>query len=48
MYLPEFEFDRHLEHKTSYQGLQSGLAVDLVGEFSTFETFEKKTVWPDS
>ena len=25
----EFEFDRHLEHMVSYQGMRSGLAVFL-------------------
>ena len=27
----EFEFDRHLEHRTSYHGMQNGLPVSLVG-----------------
>ena len=33
MYTLEFEFGRHLEHIVSYQGMQSGLSVFLVGEF---------------
>ena len=33
------EFDRHLEHMVSYQGMQSGLPVFLVGEFGAFEIF---------
>ena len=45
-YVLEFEFDRHLEHMVSYQGMQSGLPVFLVGEFGTFEIFNTKmTVW---
>ena len=39
MYTLEFEFDWHLEHMVSYQGLQSRLLVFLVGEFGTFEIF---------
>ena len=35
----EFEFDRHLEHMVSYQGMRSGLPVILVGEFGAFEIF---------
>ena len=38
-YTLEFEFDRHLEHMISYQGMQSGLPVFLVGEFGAFEIF---------
>ena len=38
-YSPEFEFDRHLKYMVSYQGMQSGLPVFLVGEFGTFEIF---------
>ena len=38
-YTLEFEFDTHLEHMVSYQGIQSGLSVFLVGEFGTFEIF---------
>ena len=38
-YALEFEFDRHLEHMISYQGMQSGLPVFFVGEFGTFEIF---------
>ena len=41
-YTLEFEFDRHLEHIGSYQGMQSGLAVSVVGEFSTFEIFMQR------
>ena len=45
-YTLAFEFDRHLEHMVSYQGMQSGLPVFLLGEFGTFEIFmEKMTVW---
>ena len=40
-YTLEFEFDRHLEHIVSYQGMQSGLPVFLAGEFGTFEIFMK-------
>ena len=38
-YTLESEFDRYLEHKVSYQGMQSGLPVLLVSEFGTFEIF---------
>ena len=38
----ESEFDRHLEHMFSYQGMQSRLPVFLVGEFGTFVTFLQK------
>ena len=38
-YTLEFEFDRHLKHMVSYQGIQSGLPVFLVGEFGTFKIF---------
>ena len=42
----EFEFDRHLEHMFSCQGMQSGLPVFLVGEFGTFMIiFCKMIVW---
>ena len=34
-----FEFDRHLEHMVSYQGMQSRLPVFAVGEFDAFEIF---------
>ena len=34
-YTLEFKFDRHLENMVSYQGLQDGLLVFLVGEFGT-------------
>ena len=40
-YTLEFEFDRHLEHVVSYQGMHSGLPVFLVGEFGNFEIFIK-------
>ena len=40
-YTLEFEFDRHLKHMVSYQGMQSGLLVFPVGEFGTFEIFCK-------
>ena len=38
-YTLEVEFDRHLEHMVSYQGMQSGLPVFLVAEFSDFKIF---------
>ena len=38
----EFEFDRHLKHIVSYQGMQSGLPKFLVGELGTFESFMQK------
>ena len=38
-YTLEFEFDRHLQHMVSYQGIQSGLPRFLVEEFDTFEIF---------
>ena len=34
-YTLEFEFNVHLEHMVSYQGIQSGLSLFLVGEFGT-------------
>ena len=37
-----FEFDIHLEHMVSCQGVQSGLPVFPVGEFGTFEIFMQK------
>ena len=37
----EFEFDRYLEHMFSYQRMQSGLPMFLVGEIGTFEIFFK-------
>ena len=39
MYTLEFEFDWHLEHMVSYQGLQIELLVFLVGEVRNFEIF---------
>ena len=39
MYTLEFEFDRHLMHMVSYQGMQSELPLFLVGEFGAFEIF---------
>ena len=36
MYTLESEFDRYLEHMASYQVMQKGLPVFLVGEFGTF------------
>ena len=39
MYTLKFEFDRHLEHMVSYQGMQSGLPVFLVAEFGALEIF---------
>ena len=38
-YTLEFEFDRHLEHMVSCQGMQSGLPVLHFGEFGAFENF---------
>ena len=38
MFTLEFEFDRHLEHMFSYQGMHK-LPVFLVGEFGAFEIF---------
>ena len=35
----KFEFDRRLEHMFSYQGMQSGLPMFLVGELGAFEIF---------
>ena len=40
----EFEFDRHLEHIVSYQGMQSGLLLFLVGEFGALRFLCKITV----
>ena len=39
MYTLGPEFDRHLEHMVSYQRMQSGLLMFLVGEFGAFEIF---------
>ena len=39
MYTLQSEFDRHVEHIVSYQGMQSGLPLFLVREFSTCEIF---------
>ena len=41
-YTLEFEFDRHLEHMVSYQGMQIELLMLRFGEFGTFETFVQK------
>ena len=41
-YTLEFEFDINLEHMVSYQGMQSGVSVFLVGDFGTFEIFMQK------
>ena len=42
----ESQFDRHLEHMASYQGMQSGLLVGLlvflVGVFGALEIFKQK------
>ena len=43
-YTLEFEFDRYLEHMVSYQGIQSGLPVFVVGEFGAFEIFMQMIV----
>ena len=40
-YTLEFEFDKHLKHMVSYQGMQSGIPVFLVSEFGAFETLCK-------
>ena len=40
-YTLEFEFDRHLEHMVSYQGMQSGLQVFVAGELGAFEIFRQ-------
>ena len=39
MYALGFQFDRHLEHMVSYQGMQSGLPMFLVGGFGAFKIF---------
>ena len=39
MYTLKFEFDRHLEHIVSYQGMHSGLPLFVAGEFGAFEIF---------
>ena len=44
-YALEFEFDRHLKHMVSSQGMQSGLSVFLVGKFGTFEVFMQKRLF---
>ena len=44
-YTLEFEFDRHLRHMVSYQGMQSGFPVFLVGELGTFEIFMQKRLF---
>ena len=41
-YTLKFEFDINLEHMVSYQGMQSGVSVFLVGDFGTFEIFMQK------
>ena len=38
-YTLDCKFDRHLEHMVSYQGIQGGLPVFLVGELGTFVSF---------
>ena len=38
-YTLKFEFDRHLEHMVSYQGMQSWLLVFRTGESGVFEIF---------
>ena len=38
-YTLAFEFDRHFKDTVSYQGMQSGLSVFVVGEFGAFEIF---------
>ena len=40
-YTLEFEFGRYLEHMASYQGMQSGLSVFLVGKFGAFDIFKQ-------
>ena len=46
-YTFELEFDRHpeLEHLISYQGMQSGLPVLLVGELDTVEIIMQKSLF---
>ena len=44
-YTLEFEFDRHLDNTVSYQGMQSGFPVFLVGEFDPFEIFMQKRLF---
>ena len=41
-YTLEFEFDRHIKHMVSYQGMQSGLLVFLVREFGYLRDFYAK------
>ena len=48
IYTLELEFDRHLEHIVSYQGMQRGSPVFLVGEFGTFEIFVQKWLFGKS
>ena len=38
-YTLEYEFDRHLKHMVSNQGMQSGLPVFVAGEFAAFDIF---------
>ena len=38
-YTLECESDRHLKHMVSYQGMQSGLPVFVVGDFGAFDIF---------
>ena len=33
----EFAFDRHLEHRANYHGMQNGLPVSLVGTYLDFQ-----------
>ena len=43
-YTLEFEVDRHIEHMVSYQGMQSGLLVFLVGDLALSRFLCKMTV----
>ena len=40
----EFEFDRHLEHRVSYHGMQNGLPVSLVGMNLDFQDLNANMV----
>ena len=42
-YTLESDFDRHLDHMVSCQGMQSGLPIFVVGEFGAFKIFMQDT-----
>ena len=44
-YKLQFEFDRHLEHMASYQRMQSGFPVFLVGKFGALEVFMQSLIF---